>query len=48
VQEEKKKNYRLFTHVTLTFAQAARGPVLIGSGRYFGLGLLRPLQEERP
>jgi CRISPR-associated protein Csb2 len=37
---------RLFTHVTLTFAEPVRGPVLLGAGRYFGLGLLRPLQEE--
>jgi CRISPR-associated protein Csb2 len=39
---------RLYTHVTLTFAQPVHGPVLIGAGRYFGLGLLRPLQGERP
>jgi CRISPR-associated protein Csb2 len=38
---------RLFTHATLTFADAVRGPLLLGAGRYFGLGLLRPLQEER-
>jgi CRISPR-associated protein Csb2 len=36
---------RLYTHVTLTFAEAVRGPVLLGAGRYFGLGLMRPLAE---
>jgi CRISPR-associated protein Csb2 len=39
---------RLYTHVQLTFAQPVRGPVLLGAGRHFGLGLLRPLQEDRP
>jgi CRISPR-associated protein Csb2 len=29
-------------HATLTFDQPVRGPLLIGSGRYFGLGLLKP------
>jgi CRISPR-associated protein Csb2 len=38
---------RLYTHVVLTFDQMVRGPVLLGAGRYFGLGLLRPLQEEQ-
>jgi CRISPR-associated protein Csb2 len=37
---------RLYTHVTLSFEQAVRGPVLLGAGRYFGLGLLRPLRED--
>jgi CRISPR-associated protein Csb2 len=36
---------RLFTHVTLTFAQQVRGPLLLGASRHFGLGLFRPLQE---
>ena len=34
-------------HARLEFPYAVRGPVLIGAGRYFGLGLLRPEQEER-
>ncbi len=38
---------RLYTHVTLTFARVVQGPVLLGAGRHFGLGLLRPLREER-
>src|SRR5262249_8884866 len=32
------------THVTLTFDRPVRGPVLIGAGRYFGLGLMRPFK----
>lgn len=37
---------RLHAHVRLTFGQEVRGPMLLGAGRYFGLGLMRPLQEE--
>jgi CRISPR-associated protein Csb2 len=37
---------KLYTHVTLTFDQDVRGPILLGAGRYFGLGLLRPLRKE--
>lgn len=33
---------RLKFHVTLDFAQSVSGPMLIGSGRYMGLGLLVP------
>jgi CRISPR-associated protein Csb2 len=29
-------------HVTLTFPEPVRGPLVIGAGRFFGLGLLRP------
>jgi CRISPR-associated protein Csb2 len=36
---------RLFTHATLTFAEEVRGPVLLGAGRHFGLGLFRPVEE---
>jgi CRISPR-associated protein Csb2 len=39
---------QLYTHVVLTFEQKVRGPILLGAGRYFGLGLLRPLQEDQP
>jgi CRISPR-associated protein Csb2 len=39
---------RLTKHVTLTFDRPVRGPVLLGAGRYFGLGLLRPLRGVRP
>jgi CRISPR-associated protein Csb2 len=36
---------RLYTHVTLTFDEPVRGPLLLGAARHFGLGLLRPLQR---
>jgi CRISPR-associated protein Csb2 len=39
---------RLHTHVLLTFEEAVRGPIVLGAGRHFGLGLLRPLQEGQP
>jgi CRISPR-associated protein Csb2 len=39
---------RLSKHLTLTFDCPVQGPVLIGAGRYFGLGLLRPLLGEGP
>ncbi len=47
-QAGREPSPRLYNHVTLTFAQPVRGPVLLGASRYFGLGLLRPLQEENP
>jgi CRISPR-associated protein Csb2 len=43
-----KPDSRLYTHVMLTFEQPIRGPVIIGAGRHFGLGLLRPIREESP
>lgn len=33
-------------HALLSFPQKVRGPLLLGAGRYFGLGLLQPLGEE--
>ncbi len=32
-------------HLDLTFAEPVRGPVLAGRGRYFGVGLFAPVQE---
>jgi len=37
---------RLQVHVALEFAEPIGGPILLGSGRYFGLGLLRPTDGE--
>ena len=34
-------------HALLEFVQPVQGPVLLGAGRYFGLGLMRPQWEER-
>jgi CRISPR-associated protein Csb2 len=35
-------------HALLTFREEVCGPVLLGAGRYFGLGLLHPLRTEQP
>lgn len=32
-------------HVMVTFAEAIRGPLLIGDGRYLGLGLMAPVRR---
>lgn len=34
------------SHVILEFSEAVQGPVLLGAGRYFGLGLFLPLPLE--
>jgi len=36
---------RFQTHVVVRFAQAVRGPMLVGRGRFRGYGLFRPLPE---
>jgi CRISPR-associated protein Csb2 len=36
---------RVLVHATLVFDAPVRGPVLLGAGRYFGLGLFRPLRD---
>jgi CRISPR-associated protein Csb2 len=36
---------RLASHAVLVFPEPVRGPVLLGAGRYFGLGLFRPLSD---
>ena len=40
--EESGRTRRVLTHVRLEFAEPVRGPVLLGAGRYLGLGLFRP------
>lgn len=35
---------RLLAHAKLVFDGAVRGPILLGAGRYFGLGMFRPLR----
>jgi CRISPR-associated protein Csb2 len=37
---------RVRVHAEIEFSQQVRGPLLLGAGRYYGLGLLRPLPEE--
>lgn len=41
-----KKHQRVKVHARLEFDDRIRGPLLIGAGRYFGLGLLWPLRHE--
>lgn len=36
---------RAFVHASVTFEQPVRGPLLLGSGRYFGLGLMYPIRD---
>ncbi len=36
------RTQRVLTHVRLVFETPVRGPVLLGAGRYLGLGLFRP------
>lgn len=33
------------THATIEFKEAVEGPIFLGRGRYFGLGLLKPYHE---
>ncbi|MBI5517984.1 MAG: type I-U CRISPR-associated protein Cas5/Cas6 [Deltaproteobacteria bacterium] len=36
---------RVKVHACVEFAERVRGPLLLGAGRYLGLGLLRPAEE---
>lgn len=38
-----RKPQRVKVHALLEFAEPVHGPVLVGAGRYFGLGLFRPV-----
>jgi len=38
---------RLMRHVLVRFAEEVRGPVLLGAGRFFGMGLCRPWTNRR-
>ena len=42
---EAGKTRRVLVHARILFPEPVRGPVLLGAGRYFGLGLLRPMEE---
>jgi CRISPR-associated protein Csb2 len=37
---------RLFRHIAVTFDRRVSGPVLVGAGRYLGVGLLAPVRSE--
>lgn len=36
------RTQRVLTHVRIEFEQAVKGPILLGAGRFVGLGLFRP------
>jgi CRISPR-associated protein Csb2 len=36
---------RVLVHARITFDRPVEGPILLGAGRYFGLGLLRPVPD---
>lgn len=36
---------RVRVHADIRFAEPVRGPVLLGAGRFFGLGLCLPIPE---
>ena len=38
---------RRLTHAVIRFAQPVEGPVILGAGRFMGLGLCRPVDAER-
>jgi CRISPR-associated protein Csb2 len=38
---------RQLTHAVIRFAEPIEGPVILGAGRFLGLGLCRPLRRER-
>ena len=40
------KPQRVLVHVRLVFAEAVQGPVLLGAGRYQGMGLCLPVDRE--
>jgi len=40
--EDESKQRRILTHARLIFDQPVGGPILLGAGRYLGLGLFRP------
>ncbi len=45
---ERHKHRRVLVHARLIFGEKVQGPVILGSGRYFGLGLCRPMNLEGP
>ena len=46
-QGRDKKQARKLIHAMLTFENPVEGPLLLGAGRFVGLGLMRPMPEKR-
>ncbi len=45
LQRAGEERPRWGVHATVVFDAPVRGPILLGAGRFFGLGLMRPGQE---
>lgn len=45
---DRDRTQRLLVHARLVFSEPVRGPVIIGAGRYFGLGFCRPVDRDAP
>jgi CRISPR-associated protein Csb2 len=43
----KEERPRWGVHATLQFDVPVRGPIVLGAGRYFGLGLMKPIKGDR-
>jgi CRISPR-associated protein Csb2 len=43
----RERPQRVLVHARIAFATAVRGPVVLGAGRYLGLGLCRPISGGR-
>ena len=39
---------RRLLHASVTFKQEVSGPIVLGAGRYLGLGLMRPMTDQEP
>jgi CRISPR-associated protein Csb2 len=46
LQRRKEDAPRFSAHITLIFDRQVRGPILLGAGRYFGFGLMRPMADD--
>lgn len=44
----RERPQRVLVHARLVFGERVRGPIVLGAGRYLGLGLCRPLDPDRP
>ena len=42
---DRQPNVRLRAHVRLRFAEKVQGPLLLGAGRYLGMGFCKPWTE---
>lgn len=44
---DEKRPQRVLVHVRLVFAEPVKGPIVLGAGRYQGLGLCLPIEQAR-